>query len=173
MNCCCSSAILNATSCGSGRSTSGTANCRFIARRRKSRSPFRSCRRSRPRSTPCRKGDRHLTFLVTGQGRPFTAESFGQWFTNRCDEDGLPRKDSETGKPRCTRHGLRKTAAIRFADRGATVPELMSWFGWRSPSEAIRYVEAADRGRVAKAAAKKLRTDVDSDVSNQKPGLTK
>jgi integrase len=119
------------------------------------------------------KGERHLTFLVTEQGRPFTAESFGGWFRNHCDEAGLPRKDSATGKPRRTRHGLRKAAAIRLADRGATVSELMSWFGWRSPSEAIRYVEAADRRRAAKAAAKKLRTEVDSEVSNQKSGLTK
>jgi hypothetical protein len=49
-----------------------------------------------------------------------------------------------------------------------TVSELMSWFGW-----AIRYVEAADRRCAAKAAAKKLRTEMDTEVSNQKPSLTK
>ena len=120
------------------------------------------------------KSERHLTFLVTELGRPFTANGFGNWFRDRCDEAKLPRKDAETGKPRCTPHGLRKSAATRFADRGTTVTELMSWFGWRTPAEAIRYVEAADRLRAAKAAAAKLKERKRTiKVSNSKSGLTK
>jgi integrase len=105
------------------------------------------------------KGARHLTFLVTEQGKPFTAKGFGNWFRDRCDEAKLPRKDPETGKLRCTPHGLRKSAAVRFADRGATVTQLMAWFAWKTPGEAIRYTEGADRRRAAKAAAEKLRTE--------------
>lgn len=120
------------------------------------------------------KGERHLTFLVTEYGKPFTANGFGMWFRSRCDEAGLPRKDTETGRPRCTPHGLRKSAATRFADRGATVTQLMAWFGWKTPEEAIRYVEAADRRKAAKAAADKLRERKrTTKVSNSQSGLTK
>ncbi|WP_461352213.1 tyrosine-type recombinase/integrase [Bradyrhizobium sp. USDA 4454] len=31
----------------------------------------------------------NLTFLVTEQGKPFTAAGFGNWFRDRCDEAGL------------------------------------------------------------------------------------
>src|SRR5262249_40211896 len=95
------------------------------------------------------KSDRHLSFLVSQYGKPFSAGGFGQKMREWCDEAGLPRKDSETGRPRCTPHGLRKSAAMRFANRGATVTQLMAWFGWKTPGEAIHYTEAADRRRAA------------------------
>ena len=63
----------------------------------------------------------NLTFLVTAHGKPFTAAGFGNWFRDRCNEAGLPR--------RCTSHGLRKTAATRLADREGTTTQLMAWFG--------------------------------------------
>lgn len=74
------------------------------------------------------KDERRLTFPVTRRGKPFSAVGFGNKMREWCDEAGLPRKDAETGKPRCTPHRLRKSAATRFAERG-TVTELMSWFG--------------------------------------------
>src|SRR4029077_11408645 len=58
----------------------------------------------------------HMTFLVTAQGRQFTAAGFGNWFRQICNEAGLPK--------RCTSHGLRKAAATRLADRGATTTQL-------------------------------------------------
>src|SRR5262249_6029963 len=54
------------------------------------------------------KGERHLTFLVNEQGKPFSAVGFGNKMREWCDEAGLPRKDLQTGRPRCTPHGLRK-----------------------------------------------------------------
>ncbi len=60
----------------------------------------------------------HLTFLVTAQGKPFTAAGFGNWFRDVCNEAGLPK--------RCTSHGLRKASATRAADRGATTTQLMA-----------------------------------------------
>ena len=30
-----------------------------------------------------------MTFLLTGQGRPFTVAGFGNWFRDRCNEAGL------------------------------------------------------------------------------------
>jgi integrase len=88
----------------------------------------------------------HLTFLVTAHGKPFTAAGFGNWFRDRCDEAGLPA--------RCTSHGLRKAAATRLADRGATTTQLMAWFGWKTASEAERYTKNADRKRAAASAGK-------------------
>jgi hypothetical protein len=73
----------------------------------------------------------HLTFLVTEHGKPFTAAGFGNWFRDMCAGAGLPR--------RLSAHGLRKAAATRFADHGATAHELMAWFGWKKITEAERY----------------------------------
>jgi integrase len=81
-----------------------------------------------------------MTFLMTEQGKPFTAAGFGNWFRERCNEAGLPK---------CAAHGLRKAAAVRHALNGATAPELMAWFGWRTVGEAQRYCEAANRIKLA------------------------
>ena len=89
----------------------------------------------------------HLMFLVTKFGKPFTAAGFGNWFRDACNAAGLPK--------RCTSHGLRKAAATRAADRGATTTQLMAWFGWKTTSEAERYTRSADR-KLASAALGKL-----------------
>lgn len=81
-----------------------------------------------------------LTFLVTEQGRPFTAAGFGNWFRDRCNEARLER---------CSAHGLRKAAATSLAEAGATAHQLMAWFGWRSIKEAERYTRAADQKKLA------------------------
>jgi len=92
------------------------------------------------------QGGDNLTFLVTARGKPFTAAGFGNWFREVCNEGGLPQ--------RCTSHGLRKAAARRLADRGATTTQLMAWFGWKTASEAERYTRGADRKRAATAAGR-------------------
>jgi integrase len=89
--------------------------------------------------------DRNMTFLVTEQGKPFTAAGFGNWFRDRCDEADLPQ---------CSAHGVRSAAATRLADNGATAHQLMSWFGWRTLSEAERYTKEANRKRLAAEAGK-------------------
>jgi integrase len=88
----------------------------------------------------------HLTFLVTGQGNPFTAAGFGNHFRDLCDAAGLPK--------RCTSHGLRKAAATYLAERGATDHQLMAWFGWTSISQAQVYTKSANRRVMARGAAK-------------------
>jgi hypothetical protein len=88
-----------------------------------------------------------LTFLMTEYGKPFTAAGFGNWFRDRCNEAGLPQ---------CAAHGLRKAAAVRHALNGATAPELMAWFGWKTLAEAQRYCEMANRIKLAEAAAGKM-----------------
>ena len=88
----------------------------------------------------------HLTFLVTGQGKPFTAAGFGNWFRDVCRNAKLPE--------RCTSHGLRKAAATYLAEQGATDHQLMAWFGWSSISQAQVYTKAANGKRMARSAGK-------------------
>src|SRR5262249_47881319 len=90
----------------------------------------------------------HLTFLVTEFGKPFTAAGFGNWFRDVCAEAGLPIGISA--------HGLRKAAATRFANHGATAHELMAWFGWKRITEAERYTRAANRKALAQGMVRKL-----------------
>lgn len=81
-----------------------------------------------------------LTFLETMQGRPFTANGFGGWFRDRCDEAGLPQ---------CTAHGLKKIGATIAAENGATVHQLMAMFDWTTIGQAKVYTDGADRKRLA------------------------
>jgi integrase len=88
-----------------------------------------------------------LTFLVTAQGRPFTANGFGSWFRARCDEAGLPQ---------CSAHGLRKAGATIAAENGATDRQLMALFDWTSEKQANTYTAAVNRRRLAEEAAARL-----------------
>jgi integrase len=88
------------------------------------------------------------TFLVTQFGKPFTPAGFGNWFRRRCNEAGLPQ---------CSAHGVRKAAAARAAENGATTHELMAMFGWMTLKEAARYTKAAERRRLSGRAATLLK----------------
>jgi integrase len=92
-----------------------------------------------------------LPYLISSTGKPFAATSFGSWFRRQCNEAGLKH---------CSAHGLRKAAAVHHALNGATAPELMAWFGWKSISEAQRYIEEANRIRLAENAGARLTTQV-------------
>ncbi|OKO69389.1 hypothetical protein AC629_41225 [Bradyrhizobium sp. NAS80.1] len=96
-----------------------------------------------------------LAYLVTEQSQPFTAAGFGNWFADRCREAGVPGRA----------HGLRKASAIRLALNGATAFELMAWHGWRTIGEAQRYVEEANRIKLAESAAAKMRTEIGSPAN--------
>ena len=89
--------------------------------------------------SPC--GD--LTFLVTAFGKPFTANGFGNWFRERCNEANLPH---------CSAHGLRKAAAARLAEQGASENEIMAITGHTTSKEVVRYTRGA-RQKVLAAAA--------------------
>jgi integrase len=79
-----------------------------------------------------------LTFLINHTTlTPFTPDAFAKWFRNACNAAGLSRKDPETGKPRCTSHGLRKFAASRLASRAGTTTELKAMFGGRRRAKPI------------------------------------
>lgn len=87
-----------------------------------------------------------LAYLTTDQGQPFTPAGFGNWFAARCIEAGVPGRA----------HGLRKASAVHHALNGATAPELMAWFGWKTISEAQRYIEEANRIRLAENSGAKV-----------------
>jgi integrase len=92
---------------------------------------------------PC--GD--LTFIAGENGRPLTKESFGNLFRRACRAAGLQNRSA---------HGLRKAAATRAANAGATVAELEAIFGWSGGRMASHYTRSADRRRLALGGMHKL-----------------
>ena len=90
----------------------------------------------------------HLTFLVTEFGKPHSPNGFGNKFKDWCREAGLPH---------CSAHGLRKAAAARLAERGATAHEIMAITGHQSLEEVERYTRAAQRRTLADSAMAKLK----------------
>ena len=94
----------------------------------------------------------HLTFLTTAYGRAFTPSGFGNKFREWCNEAELPH---------CSAHSLRKAAAARLAERGATAHEIMAITGHRSLEEVERYTRAARQGKLADAAIAKLKPRTD------------
>jgi integrase len=91
---------------------------------------------------PC--GD--LSFIAGARGQPLAKQSFSNDFAIACRAAGVP------GSP----HGVRKIAATRAANAGATVAELEAIFGWSGGKMAALYTRAADRQRLAKRAMHKL-----------------
>jgi integrase len=87
-----------------------------------------------------------LTFIAGENGRPLTKESFGNLFREACDAAGVPG----------SAHGVRKIAATRAANAGATVAQLEAIFGWQGGTMASLYTRAADRRRLAMEAMHKL-----------------
>jgi len=53
-------------------------------------------------------------------------------------------------------HGLRKIAAIRCAQNGATVPQMNAIFGRTGAKMALHYIEVANREKMAADAMAKL-----------------
>ena len=84
---------------------------------------------------PC--GD--LTFIAGANRHPLTKESFGNEFRAACRLAGVPG----------SAHGVRKIAATRAANAGATVAQLEAIFGWQGGAMASLYTREADRRRLA------------------------
>ncbi|OWQ98528.1 hypothetical protein CDQ91_06680 [Sphingopyxis witflariensis] len=93
---------------------------------------------------------KNLTFLVTEYGKPFTANGFGNWMRDRCNEAGLPQ---------CSSHGLRKAMAKRLAEAGCSVNEIMSITGHATEGEVIRYTKEANKTVLADHAMRALQLD--------------
>jgi integrase len=86
----------------------------------------------------------NLSFLTTVYAKPFTAAGFGSWFRECCDEAGLPKW--------CAAHGLRKAACRRLAEAGCSASQIAAISGHKTLREVQRYVEAADKTRLARSA---------------------
>ena len=80
------------------------------------------------------------TYLVTDYGNPFTPAGFGNWFRERCNEAGLPQ---------CSAHGLRKAFLRRMAEAGCSEDYIASISGHRDTREIRKYVQAANKARMA------------------------
>lgn len=87
-----------------------------------------------------------LAFIATVAGSPMTKESVGNAFRDACRAAGI-------GK---SAHGLRKAAATRAANNGATVAQLEAIFGWEGGQMASLYTRSADRKALAAGAMDKL-----------------
>lgn len=87
-----------------------------------------------------------LAFIVTGDGRPMSKEVVGNLFREACRAAGIKK----------SAHGLRKAAATRAANSGATVAQLEAIFGWEGGRMASHYTKSADREALAKGAMSKL-----------------
>ncbi len=83
-----------------------------------------------------------MLFVRTEAGQAFSIKSAGQWFRARCDEAGCPG----------SAHVLRKAAATRLANAGASEHQLMAVFGWKDPKEAAIYTREANRARLSASA---------------------
>jgi integrase len=104
---------------------------------------------------PC--GD--LAFICGERGEPLTKESFGNLFRAACKAAGVPG----------SAHGVRKIAATRAANSGATVAQLEAIFGWQGGTMASLYTRAADRRRLALEAMHKLGAENDARTSIPSP----
>ena len=98
-------------------------------------------------------GANNLTFLVTDQGKPYSAAGFGNWFRDQCRAVGLHG---------CSAHGLRKAAARRLAEAGCTAHEIAAITGHASLREIARYTKAVDQKKLAAAAIEKVKAGTSS-----------
>lgn len=91
---------------------------------------------------------RHLTYLVTEYGKPFTTNGFGNKFKDWCRQADLPH---------CSAHGVRKFTAAQLAESDATPHQIGAVTGHQSLEEIERYTKAARKPRLADEAMKKLK----------------
>ena len=88
-----------------------------------------------------------LTYLVTATGQAMAKESFGNWFRKSCKTAGV----------QASAHGLRKLAATKLAEAGATESQLSAVFGWRSNRQSEVYTRSVNRRKLAAQAFQKLK----------------
>jgi integrase len=91
-------------------------------------------------ATPCK----HLTFITTKSGGPFSGNDLSEQFRAWCDAAGLPT--------RCSAHGLRKAAARRLAEKGASAHQIAAITGHKTLSEVQRYASDANQAKLARQA---------------------
>jgi integrase len=88
------------------------------------------------------------TWIVGARGKKFVKEAFGNAFSEAASAAGIKK----------SAHGVRKIAATIAAENGATESELDAIFGWTGGRMASHYTKTANRARLAKQAAEKLKS---------------
>lgn len=84
------------------------------------------------------KGD--LIYLTSEWGTPWTKESFGNWFRDRCAEAGLQGRSA---------HGLRKAGIVEMIRRKYTPQQIMAVSGHKTMKEIDRYAREYLRQQAA------------------------
>jgi integrase len=97
------------------------------------------------------------TFLVTEFNKPYTSNGFANWFRRRCDDAGLPH---------CSAHGLRKAAATRLAEAGASEHEIMAITGHTTSKEVSRYTKATRQKVLAEQAFDRFKKEAETEMSH-------
>jgi hypothetical protein len=87
-----------------------------------------------------------LFILETTHGKPWVKESYGNTFHDWAKEAGIAKNS----------HGVRKLAATRVAEVGASEMEMMALFGWKSTKMAQHYTKARDQRQLAARAGAKI-----------------
>lgn len=102
----------------------------------------------------------HLAYLVSSQGRPFTAKGFGMWFMRRCREAGLEG---------FSMHGLRKAASRRMAEAGLSNQLIKSITGHVTDAEVSRYTREAEQVLMADKAIGMMAFGLPSEIPLANP----
>lgn len=97
-----------------------------------------------------------LAFVAKSNGAPLTVSAFSAMFDAACKAAGV----------NASPHGLRKAAAARLANAGASVAQIEAVFGWSGGQMASHYTKSADRSRLAREAMSKL---VKSEAGTKNP----
>lgn len=92
---------------------------------------------------------KHMTFLVTEWGQPFSVKGFGQWFVRKARAAGCIG----------TAHGMRKAGATIMAENGASEHELMAVFGWKDIRQAAHYTREANRKKTGMSGSAKIKLE--------------
>jgi integrase len=87
-----------------------------------------------------------LAFVCGERGQPLHKETFTRYFRAACNAAGVAK----------SAHGVRKVCAIRLAYAGCPVAEMNAIMGWTGSAMAMRYIEQADKARLAKAGMARL-----------------
>ena len=104
-----------------------------------------------------------LSRMKPAAARNCRGSDFSDEFRKWCDAAALPKSS--------TAHGLRKTAACRLVNDGATTHQIAAMTGHASLSEVQRYTKAADQARLAREAValrqrRAEQTKSESEVAN-------
>lgn len=96
-----------------------------------------------------------LAFIVSELGKPFTKESFGNWFRVQCNEAKVSK----------SAHGVRKLSATLSAEGGAPAHELMAQYGWTNIKQAELYTKGADRKALGIRGSKRIASQLKASSS--------